>query len=167
MDYHFSHYIKLTLDEVFGKENFKNELVANRIKKNVTIKGRRNIPTQTHSIFVYSKSEFGAYVNITKKLPNKKEGYWHAMDSAGFSGPRQALIEGEVYFPPAGRHFSFTQQQVDEMYKESRIRINPKTGKPQYWVLPKEEMTLDSNWTDISGYTFSTGYPTENSESLF
>src|SRR3990167_965086 len=75
MDYHFGHHIKLVMDEVFGKENFKNELVANRIKKNVTIKGRRNIPTQTDSIFVYSKSEFGAYVNITKKLPNKKEGY--------------------------------------------------------------------------------------------
>ncbi|OGW72882.1 MAG: hypothetical protein A3J72_03625 [Nitrospirae bacterium RIFCSPHIGHO2_02_FULL_40_19] len=166
MDYHFSHYVKLALDEIFGKENFKNELIVNRIKKNVTLKGRRNIPAQTDTLFVYTKTEFGSYVDISKKLESKKEGYWHAMDSAGFSGPRQTVIDGKTYYPPAGRHFSFTQQQVDEMYKEGRIRTNPKTGKPQYWVLPKEEMALDSNWTDISGYSFTTGYPTENSESL-
>lgn len=166
MDYHFSHYVKLTLDEIFGKENFKNELIVNRIKKNVTLKGRRNIPAQTDTLFVYVKTEFGIYVDISKKLKSKKKGYWHAMDSAGFSGPRQTVIDGKKYYPPAGRHFSFMQQQVDEMYKDGRIRTNPKTGKPQYWVLPKEEMALDSNWTDISGYSFTTGYPTENSESL-
>lgn len=166
MDYHFSHYVKLTIDEIFGKEKFKNELIVNRIKKNVTVKGRRNIPAQTDTLFVYAKTESGIYVDISKKLESTKEGYWHAMDSAGFSGPRQAVIDDKKYYPPAGRHFSFTQQQVDKMYKEGRIRTNPKTGKPQYWVLPKEEMALDSNWTDISGYSFTTGYPTENSESL-
>lgn len=166
IDYHFGHYLKIIMDEIFGKENFKNELVVNRIKKNVTIKGRRNIPTQTDSIYVYAKTELGTYIDVLKRLSSKKEGYWHAMDSKGFSGPRQAIIEGKTYYPPTGRHFSFTQQQVDEMYKEGRIRISPKSGKPQYWVLPKDQMALDSNWTDIPGYAFSTGYPTENSEKL-
>lgn len=166
MDYHFSHYVKLTLDEVFGKENFRNELIVNRTKKNVTLKGRRNIPAQTDSVFVYAKTEFGSYVDTSIQLESKKDPYWHAMDSAGFSGPRQTVIDGKTYYPPAGRHFSFTQQQVNEMYKDGRIRTNPKTGKPQYWVLTSAETALDSNWTDISGYSFTTGYPTENSETL-
>lgn len=166
MDYHFSHYIKLALDEVFGKENFKNELIVNRIKKNVTVKGRRNIPAQTDTLFVYIKTDLSSYVDVSKKISGLKEGYWHAMDSAGVSGPRQTIIKGKTFYPPSGRHFSFTQAQVDEMYEAGRIRINPKSGKPQYWVLPKEEIALDSNWTDIPGYSFTTNYPTENSEDL-
>ena len=166
MDYHFSHYIKLALDEVFGKENFKNELIVNRIKKNVTVKGRRNIPAQPDTLFVYTKTDLSSYVDVSKQISGVKEGYWHAMDSAGVSGPRQTIINGKTFHPPIGRHFSFTQAQVDEMYGVGRIRINPKSDKPQYWVLPKEEMTLDSNWTDIPGYSFTTNYPTENSEDL-
>ena len=33
MDYHFGHYVKTILDEVFGKENFVNEISVNRTKK--------------------------------------------------------------------------------------------------------------------------------------
>ncbi len=52
------------------------------------------------------------------------------------------------------------------MYQERKIRINPKSNRPEYWVEPKGETELDSNWTDIPGYTFTTNYPTENSEKL-
>ncbi len=38
--------------------------------------------------------------------------------------------------------------------------------RPEYWVEPKEVDLLDTNWTDIPGYSFSTKYPTENSEVL-
>lgn len=46
------------------------------------------------------------------------------------------------------------------------LRINPKSGQPEYWVAPKDYRHLDSDWTDIPGYSFTTGYPTENSEKL-
>ncbi|MBI2486727.1 MAG: site-specific DNA-methyltransferase [Deltaproteobacteria bacterium] len=165
-DYNGNFIVRCLLDQIFGNENFKNELIINRIKKNVTEKGRRNIPAQTDSLFVYSKTESGEYINILKKLDKNQEAYWHAMDSAGVPGPRQVVIEGKTFYPPDGRHFSFPQKQVDEMYIQGRIRINPKSGKPQYLVLPKESANLDTNWTDISGYSFSTGFSTENSEVL-
>jgi site-specific DNA-methyltransferase (adenine-specific)/adenine-specific DNA-methyltransferase len=38
--------------------------------------------------------------------------------------------------------------------------------RPEYWVEPSHVEVLDSNWSDISGYTNTTGYPTENSEVL-
>jgi adenine-specific DNA-methyltransferase len=55
-DYHVGHYIKILLDEVFGRENFENEFIVNRIRKNVTFQGRRSIPTATDSLFLYFKS---------------------------------------------------------------------------------------------------------------
>ncbi|MEM4245579.1 MAG: DNA methyltransferase, partial [Candidatus Nanoarchaeia archaeon] len=33
MDYHFGHYVKVIMDEVFGKQNFQNELIVNRTKR--------------------------------------------------------------------------------------------------------------------------------------
>jgi adenine-specific DNA-methyltransferase len=166
LDYHFGHYAKIVMDEVFGKENFQNEFVVNRVKKNVTDKGKRTIPNAVDNVYVYFKSPKSHYVDILKKLSIGKKGYWHSMDSPGVSGPRQAIIHGETYYPPTGTHFKYTQVQVDDKVANGKIRVNPNTKKPQYWVEAKEEVSLDSNWTDIPGYTFTQNYPTENSEQL-
>ena len=166
IDHHFGHYLKVMMDEIFGKDNFRNELVVNRVKKNVTTKGRRTIPHATDSVFVYGMGEMSNYYNIKKKLSKTKPGYWHAMESSGIPGPRYLTFGGVRYEPSPGTHFKFTQKRADEMYKDKKLRINPNTNRPQYWVEPKKEVTLDSNWTDIPGYTFTTDYPTENAEKL-
>lgn len=165
MDYHFSHYIKLALDEVFGRQFFQNEFIVNRIKKNVTRQGRQSVPTATDSIFLYFKSDASALINVFKQI-SKKPGYWHALDSAGIRHPRERVFFGKVMLPPNGRHFTFTQTRIDEMIKLVTIRLNQTSGKPEYFVGPKDQIALDTNWTDISGYSFTTGYPTENSEDL-
>jgi DNA modification methylase len=166
MDVHFGYYLRLIADEVFGSDLFQNEVVVNRTKKNVTEKGRRTIPHAVDHLYVYFKSLSAEYKYVKKRLSKSKSGYWHAMESAGVPGPRQVVIEGKKYLPTPGRHFSFTQEQVDEMYAGGRIRVNDATGKPEYLVEEKDFEYLDSAWTDIPGYTFKTGYPTENSEQL-
>ena len=166
IDHHFSHYLKLILDEIFGKNNFQNEIIVNRIKKNVTKQGRQSIPTATDSLFVYFRSDQSGFVTVFKSLEKEKPGYWHAMDSAGIRYPRERTFFGKVMLPPPNRHFTFTQDRIDGMIERKKLRLNPNTEKPEYWVDPKNETALDTNWTDISGYTFSTGYPTENSEKL-
>lgn len=164
--YHFGHYIKLVLDEIFGKHNCVNEFIVSRVKKNVTEKGRRNIPNAVDHIYIYRNSSDSEFIDVLKKRDTVKDGYWHGMDSAGISGPRFLVIEGVTYYPPSGAHFKFPQGQADEKYKNGKLRANPNTKKLQYWVESKESENLDSNWTDIPGYTFTTGYPTENSEQL-
>lgn len=166
LDYHFSHYFKAIADEVFDKNQFQNELIVNRIRKNVTKQGRQSMPTATDSIFIYFKSNSSKFISVFKKLEKPKDGYWRAMDSAGLRSNPQRVIEGKVFNPPRGRHFTFNQEKVNKMYAGGRIRLNPNSERPEYWVKPKKTIALDTNWTDISGYSFTTGYPTENSEPL-
>jgi adenine specific DNA methylase Mod len=161
-DYHYSHYIKLILDEIFGYENFQNEIIVNRIKKSDT--GAMKFNVATDSLFFYTKSQNFIFNGFRKKLEAIKEERWHSMDSQGQGPPRK--IFGKIMYPPVGRHWTFSQETIDEMIKQGKIRLNPKSKKPEYKLEAVDTQLIDTNWTDIPGYSFKTGYPTENSEQL-
>jgi len=163
-DYHVGNYIKIVLDEVFGRENFQNELVVNRIKKGVTFQGRRSMPVATDALYVYFKSDKTTFANIEKEREQIRPGFWrHRDDSSGIRHPRERDFFGKTMLPPAGKHWKFSQERIDRMIDEGKLRLNPETGRPEYWVEKSSYTPLDSNWTDIPGYSFTTGYPTENS----
>ncbi len=182
IDYHFGHYMKTLLDEIFGKDNFRNEIIVNRVKKSDTRANKFN--TATDSVFFYSKSDIYVFNNISKKLEKKKKERWHALDSQG-PGPTRIFF-GKKLSPPSGRHWTFTQRNIEKLISKGNLRLKcrncsfvhakgkwdgcPKCGKdnprPEYKLKPTEEQLLDSNWTDIPGYTFKWSYPTENSEQL-
>jgi len=165
-DYHYSHYIKAILDEIFGYENFRNEIVINRTRKNVMASRTQTVfPTATDSLFFYAKSNF-MFLGETKiKVYEGRKGYWRHMDDSAGQGSAKIFF-GRSIEPPPGKHWKFSQENIDKMIKEGKLRLNPKTNRPEYWVEPSDEYLLDSNWTDIPGYSFSTGYPTENAEQL-
>ncbi|PYB67517.1 site-specific DNA-methyltransferase [Thermoplasma sp. Kam2015] len=165
-DYHYSHYIKAILDEIFGYENFRNELIVNRTRKNVMASRTQIVfPTATDSLFFYAKSET-TLLNQTKiRKSEERKGYWRHMDDSAGQGSAKMFF-GRSIEPPPGKHWKFSQENIDKMIREGKLRLNPKTGRPEYWVEPTDEYLLDTNWTDIPGYSFSTGYPTENAEQL-
>jgi adenine specific DNA methylase Mod len=166
IDHHWGHYVKAALDEVFGKDTFQSEILVNRTRKNVTEQGKLSLPTATDSVFVYFNDD-AKYSHISKKLDEERAGYWRAADdSAGERRPRERHIFGKVFQAPPGKHFKFSQDNIEKMAAEGTLRENTSTGKLQYWVKPKNTIPLDTNWTDIPGYSFTTGYPTENSEKL-
>ena len=77
--------------------------------------------------------------------------------------------------PRWGRHFTYTQERIEDLNREGRLRINAEIfyndlngnrieGRPEY--LQTETVPIDNNWTDIKGYAFSNNYPTENHEEL-
>ena len=146
----------------------KNEIFINRTKKNTQKNTRQmRLTTSIEALFVYSKTDEFEYLDTSYKLKEVREGYWRAADdSAGESQSPERIIEGKVFHPPKGKHFKFSQENIDKMHAEGKIRINEKTGKIQYYVQPSAEGQLDTNWTDIPGYSFSTKYPTENHEKL-
>jgi len=165
-DQYWSHYVKVVADEVFGKYNFQNDIILKRIYKNLTQQGKKSLQIATDSLFLYFKTENGRFNKVESKLENIREGYWRRIDdSSGVRKPPERKIFDKIYYPPQGKHFKFGQNKIDQMLEEGKIRINEK-GRPEYWVESTDKKPLTSNWTDISSYSFTTGYPTENSEKL-
>lgn len=166
-DQYWSHYVKVIADGVFSKDLFQNEIVVNRIHKNVTTQGQVSIPLATDTVLLYFRSGRSRFHEIKSRLSETRKGYWRSMnDSSGVRNPPERTMFGHVLHPPAGKHFKFSQAKIDAMIAAGKARLHPKTGRPQYWVEDSDEAIIDSNWTDIPGYSFTTGYPTENSQVL-
>jgi len=178
LDYHFGHYIKVIMDETFQEQNFRNDIVINRVKKSLRNLSRFNVIAE--SIYFYSKTS--NYYFDNPEAPRRcsfcgieKEPIWDDLTSPGLRNPPERVIFGKKYLPRRGRHFTYTQERIHQLEKEGRLRINLEMsyydlngnkidGRPEY--LQTESVPMDNDWTDIKGYAFMTGYPTENHESL-
>jgi len=176
MDYHFCHYVKLIMDEVFDKGSFKNEII---IKRGYVPKGKTSqFPTATDSLFFYSKTDAFNLVSNTKSIA-EKDRKWISLDMPGERKDRNIrprMFLGKKLYPPKGQHWGLSQERIDELEKQGDIRINPGRtyidtegkavkGMPEF--LKEPFVLLNSNWTDIKSYeTHNTFYPTENSEEL-
>ena len=65
IDYHFGHYIKSIMDEIFGMENFQNEIVINRFKRQLSDITRYNVATD--SFFYYTISSESVFNQQNRK----------------------------------------------------------------------------------------------------
>ena len=106
-DYHFGHYAKFVLDEVFGARNYVIEFLVRRMKKNLS---KKQLNQQTHlivhndSLFVYRASE-EALLNMSnvKKKKRKSQDFseWEYsndniwLDIAGYQKAKKTLYPTE------------------------------------------------------------------------
>jgi adenine specific DNA methylase Mod len=170
-DYNGNWIVRPLINEIFGEENFRNELVINKSNKQGAINKRFNPATET--LFLYSK--------IAESLINpqfrkrERQGEWLEMHSPKENKDSHTVIfKGKSFIAPKGRHWSFAQGTVDKLISENRIRVTKKQyidvyGNKQNEVLEylmSEDETIESDWTDIPGYSTTTGFQTENSEKL-
>jgi len=85
LDYHFGHYIKVILDEVFGKDNFINEIVINRVnKKGFASRGTfraRKYPIAHDSLYLYSKTNDYFFSSVKLDAKNEGKEKWHSMEA--------------------------------------------------------------------------------------
>ena len=67
LDWHIGHYVKILLDEIFGEDNFRNEIIwhyADYMQGNAT----NALPKKHDNTYFYSKSEEYYYKRVTEKL---------------------------------------------------------------------------------------------------
>lgn len=187
-DYNGNWIVRPLMNEIFGEENFRNEISVRRFKKNVMEKEVKKLPEGLDTIYAYAKDgEKFSYISPFKEMEEKREGFWrHMGDSSGQGKPK--VFFGKELEPPKGKHWKFSQERIDKMIEEGKLILQcrhcgyihdkskgvwrgcPECGKddpqPKYWVEEKSREVLDSNWSDIYGYSTSWGFQTENSEAL-
>jgi len=71
MDWHVGHYVKIIMDEIFGKENFRNEIVWYYYNKYSA--GRKILPRAHDIILFYSKTDDYTFNEIRRPLDKPKK----------------------------------------------------------------------------------------------
>ncbi|MEO0114449.1 MAG: DNA methyltransferase [candidate division WOR-3 bacterium] len=182
-DYNGNWLVRPLMNEIFGSENFRNEIVINKSVRMKT-EGKKFISWHD-SIILYSKNPDKMYFrHITEERESEE---WRSLDMDGekwdvvpsdmlklfspqniryddYGNPisRARIILGKEILPREGRRYP-PQEIINELEKEGRIRFS-KTGNPQ--MLKPPDIFLTDDWTGFYGYSFNWNFPTENSEIL-
>jgi DNA modification methylase len=180
-DYRVSAFMKLVLDDVFGASNFRNEIVWQRTGAHNDA-GRFGYVHDT--IYLYAKSEQAIFQPVyvahsEEHLETRFNQVEEKTNRRFFAGPITAPGSGpaRVFFgkninPPKGRHWSYSQEKIDDLIKQNKIYVS-KTGVPylkQYMDEYVEQgRRVQSIWTDILPSKTGSellGYPTQKPEKL-
>jgi DNA modification methylase len=105
-DYHYGHYAKTILDDIFGESNYINEYLIRRMHKNVSKKSlhlQQRLIVQNDSLFLYRKTpaaQFQEIVNKKKRtnqnpseIESNTNNNW--MDIVGYEKSKKTLYPTE------------------------------------------------------------------------
>jgi DNA modification methylase len=192
LDQRMSHYVRITLTEIFGDENFRNEIILpGRASKNLQQQfeevSRLNVRHDNLLWFSVRSSSKLPPLWVEKHNKGNPEGHWHHF----WSNANRPTMRYELFgiTPKTGQWVwkkdrakiatenyerflvecggrSLAEYWRDTGCKLEFIRKDPDDGKPQYWRAPAEDRIGDTVWGGIPVYSNSTGYPTEKNERL-
>jgi len=184
------HYVKLLLDEIFGQDNFRNELVVKRrITKNLQrqFEGIKEYPQAHDVVLWYSIDPSTRFTPAETKQVRREEGYWHHF----WSGENRPTMRYELLgVTPSDGQWKWGKERADravsnyevflkeangmtlEEYWEATgcqlefIRKSERTGKVENWFPPRDTRIASTLWLDIHAYENQKDYPTEKHEQL-
>lgn len=176
IDYKIGHYVKIIMDEVFGVENFRNDIT--RIKCNPKNFSRKAYGNVKDLILFYSKNSNPIWNETKEKLSEADiERLFKKIDSNGrryttiplhapgetANGPTGKEWKGKL--PPKGRHWRTDPKILDEWEKQGLIEWS-KTGNPRKIIYADEKEGKKRQ--DIWEYkdTQYPNYPTEKNLNL-
>jgi DNA modification methylase len=184
-DWHASHYIKVMLDQIFGDNQFQNEIVWRRTTAHADTHGFGHIhdiifrysngktPIFNPELKSYPQEYLDRYFIYEDEYVDTRGKHWRA-DITG-AGLRNGQT-GEVWkgINPAkigkGRHWMRVPAELDELLADGRIYMAPGGGVPKLkrYVNELEGVPVDSIWDDIPSLAGlsksakeSLGYPTQ------
>ena len=177
-----SHYIKLVLDGIFGRERFQNEIAWKRSHAhNDGKQGSAHFGRVTDSILFYTKSGKVTWNRqYTPYDPEYVARDFRHVDGDGrryridnMRGPGGAE-KGNPFYEVMGvsRYWAYSKAKMDEMIKQGRV-IQTKPGAvPQYkrYLDEMPGVPLQSLWDDMPGINNRSaeflGYPTQKPVAL-
>jgi adenine-specific DNA-methyltransferase len=194
-DYNGNMYVRLLMNEVFGEENFRNEIVVGRTRTAPYIGTSpekagvyfKSLMVVYDNLYLYSKSE-NFYNKFSEGIiAERREAYWK--DFKTFFDRDYNRYELLGIIPEEGCSWMWRKEYAEQAVKnyQEYLKVAEKenitleeywerTGKKldfirkegntiKYWV-PPEKKVSHNNWTDLEGYGRNWHFPTENSEIL-
>lgn len=164
LDWHVGHYVKLILDELFGKDNLINEIIWKRtFAHGDTGQGAEHLGRLHDTIFLYRKSDvhkfnqlYTPYAKeyIEQHFRYTEEGTGRKFQSVSLTGPGGAA-KGNPYYELLGvkRYWQFSEKNMQALLAQGRIY----QSEPGVTV-PRRKMYLDEAkgiplqdiWMDIA-----------------
>jgi adenine-specific DNA-methyltransferase len=188
LDWHANHHIKVMMDQIFGSENFRNEIIVKRgRRKNLQYQFSSidRMHTGYDTILWYSKSADTKFQLPLAECRSKAKwmGFWSNVDRPtmryeifGFKPTRgqwkwakeRALkaIENYQIYEKKFSHTVLEEYWQATSKKLEFIRKRSSLKYAEYWIPPKTHRIIDNVWLDIEAYNYSTGYGTEKHTQL-
>lgn len=109
LDWHVGHYVKAVLDEVFGRENFRNEIVWHYYNK---LQGNINRFASNHDvIFWYTKSANYEFQRIREEREKPKRQQKRAWDPATGTLKQAKDSDGKLIY------YTETERTIDDVWR--------------------------------------------------
>jgi len=173
-DWHASHYVKVMLDEIFGANFFRSEIIWKRTNaKGLAFK---SLPNNHDSILYYSKSENFTFNRLYLPHDEKyiENFFKYVEDETGrryslgdLVNPNRDRPNLEYEFLGVKRVWRWTKERMEEAYKDGLvIQTSPGAVPRMKRYLDEQEGTsLDNLWIDIPPIQSQSGerlgYPTQ------
>lgn len=162
LDWHIVHYIKILMDEIFGEDNFINDITWKR-QTSSGFKGKNAMGKNHDNILVYGKS--GSFLYNTIYLP-----YSEAYINQRFS--HTELVDGkERRFKDAFLGTATTEDTINRLKAENKIYYTDSGGmRLKIYFDEAPGIPLDDVWTDLNAVNSQaeerTEYATQKPETL-
>jgi adenine-specific DNA-methyltransferase len=138
LDWHIGHYVKILMDEVFGEDNFQNEIVWQRTTNTGSSKGMANkLSTDTDCIFYYTRDSQGLF---NKQFKDYSEEY----------------LERFKYEDEKGKYrwqymATYSDKKLKELEGKGMIRWQKGSANPEYkqYLDELKGISLNNLWVDI------------------
>ena len=164
IDWHVGHYVKTILDEIFGCDNFRNEIIWKR-SQNISSIG--NVYKRSHDVILfYSKT---AETPLSKVYKEQEESYlaqYKYRDDKGVYRHAPLLVSGRRNGSTGstwrginpnlcgrnGMHWITKIDNLEELDKEGRIYWPDRGGQPmlKYYLDPEKGVLVSDYWDDIN-----------------
>ena len=184
-DQRLNHLLRTLLNEIFGEECFRNEIIWRRTTAGKPVND--NLPKNADYILWYSKSPSPSFYGFFTELTDENIKVFNKNDNDGRGLYRtQPIINpanrenlkydykdkyGKLWkHPPKG--WRFNEKRMQDLENDNRLYFTT-TISEKYYLNEREEIgkQLSNIWTDISGNSLkisgeNVNYPTQKPEKL-
>jgi adenine-specific DNA-methyltransferase len=175
-DWHICHYIRVLMDEIFGSDNFRNEII--RIKSNPKNYTTNNYGNIHDIIYFYTKSSNYKFSSATDRQSDEIEKTFPLIEEKTGRRYKTAPLHADQVrngasgqpwrgmLPPPGHHWRYVPSTLDLMDSKGEIEWSS-TGNPRRKVYADENVNvkIQDIWDGFKDVSQS-DYPTQKSEAL-